>query len=62
MSRSDNSQRGSKRGRGRRGPNFRENYARPYVRRARHEARRALAAIREPEPMRLRHSGLWDRW
>jgi hypothetical protein len=46
----------------RRGPGFRENYARPYVRKARHAARLALAQGREPEPMRLRHSGLWDRW
>ena len=61
MSRSDNSRKGS-RAFPRRGPGFRENYARPYVRRARHAARLALAQGREPEPMRLRHSGLWDRW
>lgn len=60
MSRSDNSRKGSKHMR--RGPGFRENYARPYVRRKRHEARLALARGEEPEPMRLRHSGLWDRW
>lgn len=61
MSRSDNSSKGHKayphRGRG-----FRENYARPDIRRARHAAREALASGKEPEPMRLRHSGLWDRW
>ena len=60
MARSDNSRKGSKHMR--RGPGFRENYARPYVRRARKAARRMLAEGREPEPMRLRHSGLWDRW